>query len=130
MTWIGSFERVFANPSEALARGLEARPPSGWRVVARELPVSYERGPAELDRFLEELDRVPDLLLAQGGAPARLLGDPDRAAMLEREAAAWTMDELLQGLAVCRDAREALAVNVGPRLTLEIVLARLALRAA
>jgi DNA polymerase-3 subunit delta' len=71
-----------------------------------------------------------DLLLAQGGAPARLLGDPDRAAMLEREAAAWTMDELLQGLAVCRDAREALAVNVGPRLTLEIVLARLALRAA
>jgi DNA polymerase-3 subunit delta' len=92
---------------------------------------AFDRDRERAERFVDGCWlHLRDLLLAQGGAPARLLGDPDRAAMLEREAAAWTMDELLQGLAVCRDAREALAVNVGPRLTLEVVLARLALRAA
>jgi DNA polymerase III subunit delta' len=71
-----------------------------------------------------------DLLLVTCGAPARLLANPASAAALEREAAGWTVDELLRGVATCRQARQALAVNVAPRLTLEVVLARLALRAA
>ncbi len=66
VTGFGSFERVTANPSGPLARALERDPPPGWRVVARELPVSFARGPAELDRFLDGLPRPPDLLLALG----------------------------------------------------------------
>lgn len=108
--------------AEVQARGVEAL----FRRAG-----AFERDRERAERFVDGCWlHLRDLLLAQGGAPARLLGDPDRAAMLEREATAWTMEELLQGLAVCRDAREALAVNVGPRLTLEVVLARLALRAA
>jgi DNA polymerase-3 subunit delta' len=92
---------------------------------------AFDRDRERAERFVDGCWlHLRDLLLVQGGAPARLLGDPGRAAVLEREATTWTMDELLQGLAACRDAREALAVNVGPRLTLEVVLARLALRAA
>src|SRR5262245_6825624 len=92
---------------------------------------TFDRDRERAERFVDGCwFHLRDLLLAQGGAQARLLGDPGRIAMLEREATTWTMDQLLQGLAVCRDAREALAVNVGPRLTLEVVLARLALRAA
>jgi DNA polymerase III subunit delta' len=92
---------------------------------------AFDRDRERAERFVDGCWlHLRDLLLVQGGAPAKMVGDPGRAAMLEREATAWTMDELLQGLAVCRDAREALAVNVGPRLTLEVVLSRLALRAA
>lgn len=92
---------------------------------------AFERDRERAERFVDGCWlHVRDLLLAKGGAPARLLGDPAGAAALEREAAGWTMDELLHGLAVCREARQALAVNVAPRLTLEVVLARLALRAA
>jgi DNA polymerase-3 subunit delta' len=63
-----------------------------------------------------------DLLLARAGAPA--------TDALEREAAGWTIDDLVAALAACRSARESLAVNVSPRLTLEVLLARLALRAS
>lgn len=66
VTGFGAFERVSANPSAPLARGLERRPPPGWRVVGRELPVSFARGPAELDLFLAGLEPAPDLLLALG----------------------------------------------------------------
>jgi hypothetical protein len=40
------------------------------------------------------------------------------------------VEGLLQAITTCRQARQSLAVNVTPRLTLEMVLARLALRAA
>jgi DNA polymerase-3 subunit delta' len=71
-----------------------------------------------------------DLLLAQAGAPPGLLVNAGRADELAREAAAWTMDDLLGAIELCRDAREALVHNVAPRLTLDIILSRLALRAA
>jgi DNA polymerase-3 subunit delta' len=92
---------------------------------------AFERDRERAERFVDACWlHCRDLLLAQGGAPARLLGDPARVTALEREARGWTMDALLRGIAACREARQALAVNVTPRLTLEIVLARLALQAA
>jgi DNA polymerase-3 subunit delta' len=71
-----------------------------------------------------------DLVLAKCGAAARLLGVPASAQALAREAERWTLDELLEAVETCRQARRALGVNVTPRLTLEVVLSRLALRAA
>ena len=71
-----------------------------------------------------------DLLLAKAGAPSALLIDADRAAELAREAEGWSVDQIVAAVDVCRQARDALLRNVAPRLTLEIVLSRLALRAA
>jgi DNA polymerase-3 subunit delta' len=71
-----------------------------------------------------------DLLLAKSGASSGLLIDADRAAELAREAEGWTVDQIVAAVDVCRQARDALLRNVAPRLTIEIVLSRLALRAA
>jgi hypothetical protein len=56
--------------------------------------------------------------------------ETDRPDELAREAEGWTIDQIVSAVDVCRQAREALLRNVAPRLTLEIVLSRLALRAA
>jgi DNA polymerase-3 subunit delta' len=69
-----------------------------------------------------------DVLLAKAGASAAVLTAPDRVDALGREADRWTIDDLVSAIAACRSARESLAVNVSPRLTLEVLLARLALR--
>jgi len=71
-----------------------------------------------------------DLLLARAGVSAELLTAPERAEEIAREAAGFTEDELLRGIALCREARDALMRNVAPRLTVEVLLSRLALRAA
>ena len=71
-----------------------------------------------------------DLLLAKSEAPAALFIDGDHATELAREAEGWTVDQILAAVGLCRQAREALLRNVAPRLTLEVVLSRLALRAA
>jgi DNA polymerase III gamma/tau subunit len=71
-----------------------------------------------------------DLLVAKTGAPSALLIDRERAEELAREAEGWTVDEIVAAVDVCRQARDALLHNVAPRLTLEMVLSRLALRAA
>jgi DNA polymerase-3 subunit delta' len=63
-----------------------------------------------------------DLLCAKSGRP------PDDATA--REAEALTLDEILAALDLCREAWRALGVNVSPRLTLEVMLNRLARRAA
>jgi hypothetical protein len=47
-----------------------------------------------------------------------------------REAEALTLAELVAALGACREAWRALAINVSPRLTLEVLLSRLAGRAA
>jgi len=67
-----------------------------------------------------------DLVLAKCGA-AHLTAD---AAANAKEAESWSWDDLWKGLETCREAREALAVNVTPRLTLEVLLSRIALRVA
>jgi DNA polymerase III gamma/tau subunit len=71
-----------------------------------------------------------DLMLATAGAPADALTMPDRAADFAAEAALWSLRDIERAIAMCREAREGLAVNVAPRLTLEMLLTRLALRVA
>ncbi|MBI4246213.1 MAG: hypothetical protein HY728_07435 [Candidatus Rokubacteria bacterium] len=92
---------------------------------------AFDRDREGAERFVDAYWMLcRDLLLAKCGAPARLLGDAARAEDLAREAEGWRFDEVLAGIETCREARRALAVNVTPRLTLEIVLSRLALRVA
>jgi DNA polymerase-3 subunit delta' len=67
-----------------------------------------------------------DLVLAKVGAPPALLTDPASSSTVAGEAERWTLPELLAIIALCRQAREALAVNVTPRLTVEVLLTRLA----
>lgn len=91
--------------------------------------LAYDRDREKAERFVDGCRlALRDLLFARTGA-AHLAGGDDVAA-LEREAQTWTVDELLQALDLCREAREGLAVNVTARLTVEVLLARLALRAA
>jgi DNA polymerase III subunit delta' len=71
-----------------------------------------------------------DLLLAKVGAPETLLMNRSRAADVARAAQAWSVDEIMAAIDVCRKAREALEYNVTPRLTIDVVLSRLAGRAA
>jgi DNA polymerase-3 subunit delta' len=114
------------------------------QAQARELLAEVRaQGVDALFRRTERLDRETaealvdaywifcrDLLLAKAGAPAALFADGDHAAELAREAEGWTIDQVLAAVDLCRQAREALLRNVAPRLTLEVVLSRLALRAA
>jgi DNA polymerase III subunit delta' len=114
------------------------------RAQAREiLSEAKAQGFEALVRRLDRLDREKaemlvdaywllcrDLLLARSGAPASLLIDADHAAELAREAEGWTIDQILATIDLCRQAYDALLRNVAPRLTLEVLLSRLALRAA
>ena len=92
---------------------------------------AFDRDRERAERFVDAYWLLcRDLVLAKVGAPPTLLADPGSAAALAQEAERWSLDELLGAIALCRSARQALAVNVTPRLTLEIVLTRLARRAA
>jgi DNA polymerase-3 subunit delta' len=92
---------------------------------------AFDRDRDRAERFVDACWRhCRDLLLARAGAPASLLTDPAQADVLAREAAGWTDDELLRGIETCREARRGLTVNVTPRLTVEVVVSRLALRSA
>jgi DNA polymerase-3 subunit delta' len=88
-----------------------------------------ERGKAEMlvDGFWR-LGR--DLMLIAAGAPPRLLTIPERADDIANEATGWTADDLLAMIRLCREARDGLIRNVAPGLTMEVLLSRLALRAA
>jgi DNA polymerase-3 subunit delta' len=118
-----------ADEARAQARALldEARA-QGFEALLRRLDrVDRERAEALVDAYWL---LCRDLLLAQAGAPARLLASPERAEELAREAAAWRADDLLGLIALCRQARDALLRNVSPRLTLEVLVGHLAARAA
>jgi DNA polymerase-3 subunit delta' len=71
-----------------------------------------------------------DLLCVKASGDSGLLVHADRQAELEETARASSWEKILQGLRHCREAWQALQGNVSPRLTLEVTLARLALRAA
>jgi hypothetical protein len=103
-----------------------------------------EGGPPALFKKTERMDReraeglidgcwllCRELLLARAGAPPSLLTDPGHAQTRATEATYWTDEALLAAIEVCRDAREALVYhNVAPRLTIDMMLSRLARRAA
>src|SRR5436309_899124 len=71
--------------------------------------------------------RYRDLLCAQAGADARLAVFAEAG---ERAPDHPSLHELLARLTACREAWHALQGNVSPRLTVEVLLSRLALRAA
>jgi DNA polymerase-3 subunit delta' len=90
------------------------------------------------DRDRERAERVVDalwlyardLLVARAGGPPALLVHGEHAETIAREAARWSLEGILGAIDTCREARESLAVNVTPRLTVEIVASRLALGTA
>jgi DNA polymerase-3 subunit delta' len=143
--------RARALPATVLSRCQVVRfEPRGADAAAAVRAQAFEllsevrsKGADEMFRRTERIDRdraeglvdaywlwARDLLLATAGAPAALFVNADRAGELAREAGSWTLDDLLRAVALCREAREALAHNVTPRLTLEMLLSRFALRAA
>ena len=105
-------------------------------VRAKGIEALFRRSQA-FDRDRERAERVVDalwlfardLLVARAGGPLALLVHSGHVETIAREAERWTLDGILAVIDLCREAREALAVNVTPRLTVEIVASRLALGA-
>ncbi len=143
--------RVRALPATVLSRCQVVRfEPRGDDAAAARRAQAWEllaevraKGADEMLRRTERMDRekaeglvngywllARDLLLARAGAPAGLLSDPERAGELAREAEMWTLDDLVRAIELCREASRALLHNVTPRLTIELLLSRFALRAA
>jgi DNA polymerase III subunit delta' len=112
---------------EALALLEETRADGAAALFRRTERVDRERAEALIDGCWQ---LCRDLVLAQSGAAPHLLTEPAQAAALAREAGAWTLDGLLTAIQACRDARAALVHNVAPRLTVEVLVSRLARRAA
>ena len=111
--------RALGALAEALTKG-------GCAVLEAGLDVGRDRQTAET---LVEACWLwyRDLLCAQVGADARLAVF---AEAVGRKPAGRSLEELLSGLAACREAWQALRGNVSPRLTVEVLLSRLALKAA
>ena len=70
-----------------------------------------------------------DLLCARAGAPAELAVFGDRAAAAAERAERLSVDQIIDALGACRDAWLAIQGNVSPRLTVEVLLGRLAVAA-
>lgn len=145
-----------AATAQLLARASQGRPglalehdPAAW-VERREQALSVlaevgQTGAGALFKWGESLGRdraeveqlirtwwlwCRDLLCAKAGGDPRLLIHGDRQDQLAAAAAAMSWDDLFGELGACRKAWQALQGNVAPRLTLETMLSRLALRAA
>ncbi|MBI4591790.1 MAG: DNA polymerase III subunit [Candidatus Rokubacteria bacterium] len=143
-------------PARLLTRACQGRPglalaqdPKTW-VERRDLALSIlaevgAGGAGALFKWAESLGRdrpqveqlietwwlwFRDLLCVKAGGDPRLLVHGDRQGDLTGAADARSWEELLAGLCACREAWQALQGNVSPRLTMEVVLSRLALRAA
>ncbi len=71
-----------------------------------------------------------DLLCVKAGGDPRLVMAGDRLAELSQAAGATPWEAIVEALVACREAWHALQGNVSPRLTLEVLLSRLALKAA
>jgi DNA polymerase III gamma/tau subunit len=119
--------RAAAVAGEALDLLQAARAEGGPALFGRTDRIDRDRAEALIDGCWL---LCRDLLLARAGAPSALLSDAARAEALAAEAARWSEDALLAGIATCRLARETLINNVTPRLTVEMVVSRLLARAA
>ena len=112
----------------ALALLTEVRSGGAEVLLRRTQRIDRDRAGMLVDGFWR-LTR--DFLLVSSDVPAAALTVPERAEEIAREAAGFNMDELLAAIDLCRQAREGLMTrNVSPGLTMEVVLSRLALRAA
>ena len=67
-----------------------------------------------------------DLLCTRAGAGEDLTVFRHRAELLAERAAAPSLEEIVEGLRACREAWQALQGHVSPRLTVEVLLSRLA----
>lgn len=67
-----------------------------------------------------------DLLCARAGAGEDLTVFRHRAELSAERAAALSLEEIVKGLRACREAWQALQGHVSPRLTVEVLLSRLA----
>lgn len=119
-------DTALAHRREARAILEEARSAGMGTLLGRSDRLERERAEGLVDACWH---LCRDLLLAQSGAPRGLLLGPEPAEELARDAASRSMEELLAAIDLCREARRALAVNVSPRLTLEMVVSRLAVQA-
>lgn len=106
--------------AEVRAKGIEA-------LFRRSQSIDRDKAEALVDAWWLY---CRDLLLARAGVPETLLTDPAEAEALVAEAAAWTDEEIFAAIEGCRAAREGLASNVSPRLTVEVIASRLARRAS
>ena len=70
-----------------------------------------------------------DLLCARAGASPELAVFAERGAAAAERAERMTVEQIVDALAACRDAWLAIQGNVSPRLTVEVLLGRLALAA-
>jgi DNA polymerase III delta' subunit len=105
--------------TEVRARGVEALIP---------LAQAFDRDREKAEQFVDGCRLLlRDVLVARTApdAPGLLAGATPPAL-----AGTWTLQDVLAGLDLCRQARAALAVNVTPRLTVEVILNRLAMPAA
>jgi DNA polymerase-3 subunit delta' len=145
----GAMARLLARASQGRPGLALAQDPKAW-AERRELALSVlaeveAEGAAALFRWAESLGRdraelehliatwwlwYRDLLLVKAGGEPRLLIHGDRHAQLAAAAGGRPWEELFEELASCRAAWQALQGNVSPRLTLETMLSRLALKAA
>jgi DNA polymerase-3 subunit delta' len=120
-------ERAAADRAEAEEMLAEVRT-RGMDALFRRSQV-FDRDRERAERFVDAYWLYcRDLLLAKAGADARLLGA--RADEVRRDAEHWSISDVLRAIETCREARRALAVNVTPRLTLEVLLNHLTLRVA
>lgn len=115
-------ELAFSLLAEVAAKGAEP-------LFSRAETLGRDR--AQVESFIETYWLwYRDLLCMKAGGDPGVVVHVDRQQELGERAAACSWEEILQGLRHCREAWQALQGNVSPRLTLEVTLARLALRAA
>lgn len=112
--------------AEAAAALDEAREHGAPAIFKRTERVDRERAEALIDGCWLH---CRDLMLLRAGAPPALLSDAARGDALAVEAARWTDEGLNAAIEACRDAHLALIGNVTPRLTVDVMLSRLAGRA-
>jgi len=120
------------------ARG-EAAPAAVTAEAAAALEEAREHGAPAIFKRTERVDRARaealidgcwlhcrDLMLVRAGAAPALLTDAGRADALAVEAARWTDEGLYAAIEACRQAHLSLVGNVTPRLTVDVMLSRLA----
>ncbi len=123
--------------AQALVGMAKAGPHPDVHLIVPTPPESNPKGPKAIRiGAIRELERRASLKPALAPYKVFILDDADRMTgeapqaflkTLEEPPARTSWDDLWKGLETCREAREALAVNVTPRLTLEVLLSRLAL---
>jgi DNA polymerase-3 subunit delta' len=115
-----------AATAEAAAALEEAREHGAPAIFKRTERVDRERAEALIDGCWLH---CRDLMLLRAGAAPALLTDAGRADALAAEAARWTDEGLYAAIEACREAHLSLVGNVTPRLTVDVMLSRLAGRA-